>query len=60
MKTHRVERLVSVTRRMVTIVLLAENEDEALYEKDGEYRGSFNTESRKDWELFGPFGNRNS
>lgn len=29
MKTYRVERLVSVTRRMVTIVLLAEDEDDA-------------------------------
>ena len=32
----------------------AQDEDEALYEKDGEPRGSFNTESRKDCELFGP------
>ena len=29
MKTYRVERLVSVTRRTVTIVLLAEDEDDA-------------------------------
>ena len=29
MKTYRVERLVSVTRRMVTLVLLAEDEDDA-------------------------------
>lgn len=29
MKTYRVERLVSVTRRTVTIVLIAEDEDDA-------------------------------
>ena len=29
MKTYRVERLVSVTRRTVTLVLLAEDEDDA-------------------------------
>jgi len=29
MKTYRVERLVSVTRLTVTIVLLAEDEDDA-------------------------------
>ena len=29
MKTYQVERLVSVTRRTVTIVLLAEDEDDA-------------------------------
>ena len=29
MKTYRVERLVSVTRRTVTIVLLAEDEHDA-------------------------------
>lgn len=36
----------------------AQDEDEALYEKDGEYRGSFNTESRKNCELFGTFANQ--
>jgi hypothetical protein len=29
MKTYRVERLVSVTRRTVTLVLLAQDEDDA-------------------------------
>ena len=29
MKTYQVERLVSVTRRTVTLVLLAEDEDDA-------------------------------
>ncbi|MBM4275378.1 MAG: hypothetical protein FJ134_13090 [Deltaproteobacteria bacterium] len=35
-----------------------QDEDEALYEKDGEYQGYFDTESREDCELFGPFATR--
>ncbi|MBW1953535.1 MAG: hypothetical protein JRI66_10700 [Deltaproteobacteria bacterium] len=33
----------------------AEDENEALYEKDGEYQGYFDTDSPLDCELFGPF-----